>query len=187
MFEEWSKPHQMFGLILVTLIMTTLMCAITSLFSTDILLVTSLITTLIILLYFIWCWQSCLRLSRSCGMIFAICLLLVIGFFLIYWPYREFWKQPVQNWTSHPTEIVDYLFSIILSFTFIFVLLNDIYKNLHELRPHQYIYATFKIYIECVLIMMAAFRSVSVRMTSSSTTQVARVVNNTNVLSKMVR
>jgi hypothetical protein len=82
--------------------------------------------------------------------------------------YRDFWKHPVDNWNAHPDQLLDYVMELFLSFAVICGMMYNIDAQMHHLRPNQWIYATFKIYVDAVVILMTTWRSVSLQFSTAS-------------------
>jgi FtsH-binding integral membrane protein len=85
-FDQFSIPLQIAGLILVVMILTTCICILGSFLDTETFWVSTLITCVLIFIYFLWCWQSYIRLSKMCSLIFVLSVLCVIGILVVWYP-----------------------------------------------------------------------------------------------------
>ena len=162
-FEDWSIPHQIFGLILTTIIITICLSFLTAQFSTDVFLFSILLVGIIIFSLFLFSLFPQFGFSSIGLNLYTFAFVIGAGVFLIYWPYRDEWNDPKKMIIDHQQELQDNLISLIFTLVFICTLIWHMNRQQHRLRHYQYIYAAYIIYIDACLLFLTLAKGMNCR------------------------
>jgi hypothetical protein len=154
--DKLSKIHQVFALVILVIVTSVLACGLTAYYNKQELLLTTLPMVLSLLA---WFFLSCLQpwfhaFNRVFCFLSGMLILFIIGFCTLYWPYRDFWAHPIEAWDNHPENIVDDVYSMILSVVILVAILWSMSGQTKQLHYDQYLYAASQLYLD---IMFAAY------------------------------
>lgn len=157
-FEEWNLPHQIFGMILTNVIITVGVCFLTLYLDTNVFLQSVMLTGIIMATLYLFTWYPKFGYSSIGLNIYTFIFIVILGFALVYWPFRDYWSHPSDLLSYRPQELQDALLSLIFTFVFCFLILASMTEQRKKLRPFQFIFAAWNLYIEIALLFVALGR-----------------------------
>lgn len=143
-YDHYGTLCRLLILAISTLTVTSILCFITSIFDSHVLIQSTILTSFFIFgmaLYTTLQWW--LDYSTFWASIFVIIRTLVCGVIFVYKPYPEFVMEPSVAWFSPPNAIKDIILILLLNCAFdlyFLYLLNDI---LGRVTCDEYLHATF--------------------------------------------
>ena len=152
-FQQARFSHQVFGLVMTTLLLTFTVFVVQVYFDTKVLLEGLVLAGSLIFVFALLSLQSKVGIGKWSTIAIAIVGLLILSYFVLYMPYTAFWYHPLDNWESKPIGLLSTFFTIAFAFLVVITLIFFLRKQEESLRPDEYLYSVYQLYLKSLIVL----------------------------------
>ena len=171
MFRRFSIPHQVFGLIMTTLILTFAISLVTTYFDTKSFILGLILASCFVYVFAIYSLQSKLGFGKLGMTIFTLCLMLLVSYFVLILPFSNFWSHPIDQWNNKPPDMMVTLLTLLFAVSVTITIIWRIHVYQDQLFPREYLFGTFQMYMTTMALVLFVLKDIlmsSITTTSAS-------------------
>jgi FtsH-binding integral membrane protein len=159
-FIYWFTKHSIFLMstqivlnIYATIVITCLICVVTSFFDTMVFIQSTAAMLVILFVLFLYLWQPFFGFSPLIACFFTFIFSILLGFIVIYIPNNDWITSGVNTqWLLNMPTIFQTTLAMIFANIFCIYTLYDLASLMHRLPPSQSLHAAFRLYIDIIAI-----------------------------------